>query len=238
MQQGQSYTTKKGHELIALALTGVPIRFTRVMLGDGQISSLQEAMTLNSLKNPLKIINLTENNIKVLKTENNTNTGKAQITIPISNLELETGFFMREIGIFAEDPRYGEILFSVISENENPIFLEPEMNTPTGDLETMGINIKVNVVIGNAPNVEVYLQNNLVYVTWADLEELAGVGRINQTVKGNWDLIKKLQEEIFKLAIGGATGSDENTIVLQLSDAEGLDDIWGIFDVDNERLVG
>ncbi|MCP3921895.1 MAG: hypothetical protein GY714_04840 [Desulfobacterales bacterium] len=101
-----SYTyeiTTAGKALIAKAQTGVVIDFTKVEIGRG-----------GSGESPADSTNLLEHvstNVKIQQKEYIQGTGNAKVTITYTNESLSEGFSVKEIGLYANDPDVGEILF-------------------------------------------------------------------------------------------------------------------------------
>ena len=117
MELNPIVVTQKGEALSAKALSGqCQIEFTRVETGDGEWStSLYNATELISQKQKFSV--------SAVKTVNETT---AQITVIISNRELETGYHLREIGIFAQekDNEETEVLYGIITAKV-PAYLAP-----------------------------------------------------------------------------------------------------------------
>lgn len=127
-----SITTNKGIALIGKLLASKgPLKITRVAVGDGTPPS--SPATLNRLVHELK-------NANVERLDNPKN-GEAKIVITVSSIGVETGFFIKEIGVFAEDPDDGEILYSYAGFSDNPQWIRPEgaaiTNVATYDLNTV-----------------------------------------------------------------------------------------------------
>ncbi|MCP4163635.1 MAG: hypothetical protein GY760_26550 [Deltaproteobacteria bacterium] len=101
-----SYTyeiTTAGKTLIAKAQTGTIIDFTKVEVGKGTLAG--SAAELTGLFEPVST------NVKIQQKEYIQGTGNAKITITYTNESITEGFYVKEIGLFANDPDVGEILF-------------------------------------------------------------------------------------------------------------------------------
>lgn len=127
-----SITTNKGIALIGKLLASKgPLKITRVAVGDGTPPS--NPATLNGLVHELKNANV--------ESLDNPKNGEAKIVITVSSIGVETGFFIKEIGVFAEDPDDGEILYSYAGFSDNPQWIRPEgaaiTNVATYDLNTV-----------------------------------------------------------------------------------------------------
>ena len=86
--------TDAGRDILANALAGDTLTFTRVALGDGVEPSNPEALT--ALVNELQSVS-----IQSLGAIGN---GTAKLRAILTNIGLEAGYFAREIGIYATDP--------------------------------------------------------------------------------------------------------------------------------------
>lgn len=127
-----SITTNKGIALIAklLAQKG-DLQITRVAVGDGTPPSTPA--TLNALVHQLKNANIEQ--------VTNPKNGEAKIVVTVSSIGVTTGFFIREIGVFAKDTDGSEILYSYAGFSDNPQWIRPEgaaiTNVATYDLNTI-----------------------------------------------------------------------------------------------------
>lgn len=233
IQRGRTYLTEKGRDLLAYCQTGAELHFSRAAIGDGKIETLEQLYKMNKLVNEVKEVTL-----KGIKHNGN---GTSTISVLVDNEKVENGFLMREFGIFAKDPREGEILYAVCAYNDYPDFI------PVATQELTEILLDTLVIVSNAENVTINVDRSMLYATKEELFDLAGVGRTNQTVKGNWDLIMddrlKLAMILTMLKSGGSvpdSGGDislgENMIKIgfPLSEEEEWD---GIYDDRNNRLV-
>lgn len=127
-----SITTNKGIALIGKLLASKgPLKITRVAVGDGTPPS--NPATLNGLVHELKNANL--------ESLDNPKNGEAKIVITVSSIGVTTGFFIKEIGVFAEDTDGQEILYSYAGFSDNPQWIRPEgaaiTNVATYDLNTV-----------------------------------------------------------------------------------------------------
>lgn len=233
LQRGRGILTKKGLDLLAYAQTGSEIHFTRASIGDGEVKTVAQILEMENLVNEMK--DVTVNGVK------HEGDGTATISLSIDNENVEKGFLMREVGIFAQDPRHGEILYEVVSYLDNPDFISPDSQ------ELVEILLDIAVVISNVSNITLNIDRSNVWATQLELLDLAGISRTTQTVKGNWDLIQDLNLKVLMLIArlasggGGGTGGIPGTddprlfkISFPLSESE---EWGGIYDEKNGRLV-
>ena len=104
-----SKLTNKGKALLAKAQAGkATIEITKAQTGSGNNTGNLEIMT--ALKEPKQTFAINGKEIS----NDNTVVVKVAITNKMSDTEtLQTGYEIREFGIFAKDPDVGEILYSV-----------------------------------------------------------------------------------------------------------------------------
>ena len=97
--------TYRGRDLLAKALTGKVLEFTRVIVGDGTLTN-QNVLNMTALINQKKVLSIVQLN----KTQE---IGTAEVVCEMTNSDLTTGFWVREFGLFAKDPDTNEeILYS------------------------------------------------------------------------------------------------------------------------------
>lgn len=96
--------TAAGDLLIAKALTGQPIVFTRLVIGDGYIPEAGDPHDMTAMVSPRVEVPITKCALN--------NEGGAVIGGRWTNAGMQTGFYYRELGVFADDPDEGEILYS------------------------------------------------------------------------------------------------------------------------------
>ena len=91
--------------VLAKGASGGPIRYTRIVLGDGY---LEEGMTPRSLTDVVS----PRASIDITKLKVNTD-GTVAVGGVFSNDQTSDGFYYRELGLYAEDPdpEVGEILY-------------------------------------------------------------------------------------------------------------------------------
>ena len=97
--------TVKGLNLLADCQTGKKLKFTRVSMGDGNLEDGQDIRKLEGLIAPR--IDLDIKSCEV------TGQGTTTIVTELKNNNLKTGFFAREVGIFAAGEDGKEILYAI-----------------------------------------------------------------------------------------------------------------------------
>lgn len=232
MQTGRYYLTKYGEDLMALGLTGEQILFTRFEIGDGEIENEVEMYNMNALKNSRQSYPTVD--VVADYNDEGRRNGEATISTYMNNVDVEETFFIKEAGVFAMDPIRGEILYAVASYKEMPSPFRAFSVNATEILH------KINVIVGNANNLEVFIDRNLVCINWGDWWKLAGKGWNGQTIKNNWDLIMALQIKISMINIQINTGNTSGQNIKIVS-ASGFPDtttfVSGIWDKENGRVI-
>lgn len=102
--------TNKGLELQNKQVQGADLTFTRVVAGSGSVPlvDLQNQTNVTDVKQALVIENLTQN------TEEHSYT----LLVRLDNQYIDEAYDLRQIGIFADDPNEGEILFALAQLDE------------------------------------------------------------------------------------------------------------------------
>lgn len=172
--------TDKGLRLLTKAQTGVPINFTRVAIGDGFLTPEQNLFEMLSLVNEVKSLEI--QGLKVI------GDGTSRVRVSISNQGVLEGFFIREIGLFAQDPDEGEILYCISNSGDLADYIPA--GTGRDIIEEI---IDIITIVGRAENITAIIDESIIHASADDLKDLAGEGRTNETVKGNADKIKELR---------------------------------------------
>lgn len=109
--------TAAGSALVAKALTGQPIVFTKIVLGDGYMPANQTPENMTAMVSPRVEVPITKCAIN--------NEGGAVVGGRWSNEGQSTGFYWRELGLFAQDPDEGEILYSYGNSGGTAEYIPP-----------------------------------------------------------------------------------------------------------------
>lgn len=147
--------TNAGKNLQIKAQTGVQLKYTRIGIGDGSLGS-QQISNLTALIDEVKSLSITK--ISALAT------GKASLETVLSNQDVSTGFYWREIGVYAQDPDAGEILYCYGNAGANAEYIPAK-----GGADVVEKNINLLILTGNAANITATIDNSLVYATQQDL---------------------------------------------------------------------
>lgn len=148
--------TTAGLTLVAKGATGSLIKYTRIVLGDGYLGKDQTPRYLSDMVSPRVSIEITK-----LKVNDD---GSAVIGGIFSNKDLNDGFYYRELGLYAEDPELGEVLYCYGNCGDSA-----EWIPPTGGSSIVEKTIDIVTMIGAAQNVSAYIRSSAC-ATKADLE--------------------------------------------------------------------
>ena len=129
--------TKQGIALEAKVTAGIcKLELTKLKVGDGEPHEIESMTDLAAPKLDIGISSISP-----------TDAGICDIEGVITNAELEKGFYMRELGIYATDPEEGEILYAVATDSHAD-YLQAK-----GSSTTLSVGLHVQVVITNADSV-------------------------------------------------------------------------------------
>jgi phage-related tail fiber protein len=151
--------TTRGRNLLAKAQTGATLTFTKIKLGDGFWSSDTDPNLLDDLVSPK--MDLPIEDLRIV------GDGTVRLRFVLTNTGLSQGFFMQEIGIYAQDPDLGEILYAVAYAGERGDFIPPDGATKVENV------VDIYTVIANAQNVTAVISDTVVLATRRDIDELA-----------------------------------------------------------------
>lgn len=149
--------TRAGLDMIAQSQAGGTLIFTKGKLGDGQIGdqSIPDLTDLINAKMSVELSSVTA------KTE-----GHVEVRFIVDNTDLDVGFFVREVGIYAKINDEGvEQLYGYANAGNYTNYLA-DKSVPIDSIIT-----KIDLVVGNASNIAFTTDKSIVYVTLEDLEE-------------------------------------------------------------------
>ncbi|MCD7819930.1 MAG: hypothetical protein LUH07_12920 [Lachnospiraceae bacterium] len=139
----KAITTVKGQELMTKLLAGEvsQIEFTNVSLS----STVYDENDLEDLE-ALDGIEQTSAVSMVTREDDTT----VQVEASFSNTELETGYYIRSLGVYASDPDDGEILFAAAVETSGT----SQMTAYSG-ISISGAYVKIALTVSNSDNVSI-----------------------------------------------------------------------------------
>ena len=141
--------TVKGAVAIAALVAGGTLEFTRISVGDGNIPAGQTAMTMTDLANRLFDVDINE--------VYSDSESQATVTGVFNNSQTQTGFYYRELGLFAKDPATGaEILYCYGNAGT-----EAEWISPAGEESVIEKEVHIVTLVGNATEVTATLKSGI-----------------------------------------------------------------------------
>lgn len=160
--KGNVVNTTRGLQLITkLVSAQTKLTFTNVKIGTG---SPQEGV------DPSELTHLVAYKMdgQIAEYGYDDGAGEAYVVMQLTNTSIVTGFVMTEIGLYAQDPDLGEILYAYVDLSDDPNYIMPPEN---GRSKT--IQIKLHTIVGEVANITATI-NPLAQVTRAEFErELA-----------------------------------------------------------------
>lgn len=181
------YITKQGALLAAKTLQGKKIEFDHAEVGSGNLSGNavdKTALTTKVLECPIQKVEITEST-------------QAKVSFIFKNTDANNGFYFREIGLFAIDPdTKAKVLYAYTNAGTTAEYINNSI------AEKIEKHISINVIVDNAQNVNITLDENQIYVTEKEMEEaikkaitkkgnLYGIKRkVNDNTSSAWERIE------------------------------------------------
>lgn len=150
--------TNAGLDMIAESQGGTALIFTAIKLGDGNLADNDNIKMFTAMKNPLLSVN-----ISTVKVES---IGQISLTATVNNSTVDTGFFARELGVFAKVGTTGtERLYAYTNAGNYADYMPDK--TALID-ENM---IKITLITANASNVTAVINSSIVFTTIKEVEK-------------------------------------------------------------------
>ena len=176
--------TTAGRNLIAKAIAGQPLKFTRAWAGDGTLTEDSDIDSMTGLINPVR-------EMIIGKIEITEHTGISHVKVSMSNKELASGFFLREVGLFAQDPDSGEeVLYSYANAGNTADYIPAY-----GGVDSLDYYFNLSTFIDKAKVIQTVEVDNPMAVTPVELNEKA-----DQIISRIKTLTDDLQRQINLLA--------------------------------------
>jgi hypothetical protein len=140
--------TAKGHALMAKVASGASMQFTRIRTSDYQYpvgTNFEGLTSLSSVKQTTLVSSVSRINDVAVK-----------VSGAFTNAELSTGYYLRVIGLYANDPDEGEILYSITTANQ------ADWIPPNNGISASSILIDLITIVSNATNVTIDVDPNAV----------------------------------------------------------------------------
>ena len=131
--------TTKGRQLQAKVEAGATLKLTKMKIGSGTLPVGQQLENLTDLVEPKQNIGIASK--EVMKD------GLCKISAIISNHELHAGYYVKELGVYAEDPDDGEILFAITSDTA------PDYLPAQGGATVVSQEFAVYIAVSNAAEI-------------------------------------------------------------------------------------
>lgn len=155
--------TQQGRQLQAKVEAGTELVITKLKLGSGVLPEGKQMEELRDLVTPKQNVG-----IATIEAQND---GTCKLSATISNIGLQAGYYVRELGVFATDPDKGEILYLVANDSA-PDYLPAE-----GGATVVSQEFAVYVSASNTDNV----------VAQIDAGALATMGYVQLSIKNHND---------------------------------------------------
>lgn len=132
--------TEKGQQLISKIFSGTTgVRFTKISTSskaydEAELSKL-EALEEIRQTNPVAGVERTES-------------AAVKVVTAFTNAELKEGYYLRAMGLFADDPDEGEILYGVTAELSGNCYMPPYNGVTLSALD-----VEMVTAVGNAENI-------------------------------------------------------------------------------------
>lgn len=168
--------TEKGQSLISKLIEGKSMKITKLNISDSVYKDdmLESLTSIDNVKQEVcieKIIRVNDTSIKLQAT--------------ITNELLTEGYFINTVGIYADDPNEGEILYGVMTAKV------PGWMPPYTGISISSAIFNIALIVGNADNVNIEMSSN--NATIIDIQNLQSqIDILDGNIKVNNDNISKL----------------------------------------------
>lgn len=181
---GSPTITVKGRNLLAkIVADNIPLTLSNIGLGDGLQEENEEVTILAN-----EIMKKEIESCKYSEKE-----GQYYIRRVFTNADLEEGFYIREVGIYAIDPDEGEILYAYTNAGENGV----DYFAPGKGKVIVKEIIEMATKFGNAENITIVIDPSIALVSEKEFEEYKNSNKVNtdnlqkQVTKNTTDLNAK-----------------------------------------------
>lgn len=141
--------TDLGKDVLLRGLSGDTIKFTEVKLGNGEAQSNESA---KSLKNPLTSASITKVAIE---------DGYANLSVKFSNEDIENGFRITEMGVYAKVDEEGPaVLYAIGNEDESKAEYIPGVSERIYEMQ-----LDILIFVGDSENITANINSSVAYVS-------------------------------------------------------------------------
>lgn len=136
--------TKKGQALMAKVVSGATkLSFTKIAVSEGSLSSDLASLTgIGTIKQSQPVASVVRQNDTYVK-----------VSASFTNESLKTGYYVRNIGLYATDPQEGEILYSISVADESS--KTADWMPPFNNIGSSSLIVDLVTAVSNASNVNV-----------------------------------------------------------------------------------
>lgn len=136
--------TKKGQELLAKVVAGTTkLEFTKIKVSDAKLSGDLASMTgIGTIKQEEKVASVVRKN-----------GSNVTVSASFSNQTLGQGYYVRNLGLYANDPQAGEILYSISVADESTA--TADYMPPFNGIGVSSLLVDLVTAVSNASNVTV-----------------------------------------------------------------------------------
>lgn len=156
-------TTRSGREMIAAAVAGGKLSFTKIQMGDGRITS-QSIYGLTGLISPVHDVEIASKEVKQGIDKNGETANYALIKGHFKKNELEKSFYFREIGVYAKIDDGEEKLITYNNAYDLADYIDKE------SAEIQDRTLVIPVFIGEVNEIDVVINVDMTYVTTEEFE--------------------------------------------------------------------
>lgn len=154
--------TNAGQLIELKAQTGKPLNFTKFSIGDGEFTG--DVTTLTELVNKI-----TDEKIMRLSVATQSTTKSVRIGFDLNTKDITTGFYLREIGIYGQDPDTQEEVLMYYGNAGDKADYIPSNSSGTTISSKL---IDILLYISNTDTITATIDTSLVHPTLADFDDL------------------------------------------------------------------
>lgn len=149
--------TAAGISLLGRAAGGEKITYTRLVLGDGELLPDQSIIGMEAVIHPRASVSISQCRLR--------SDGMVLVSGKYTNKNEETGFYYRELGLYAKGEDNQEILYCYGNSGDHCEWIEP-----AGSQKIHEKDIAILTAVGSATNITAYIDENSV-VTLGQFED-------------------------------------------------------------------
>lgn len=173
------YITKQGALLAAKTLQGKKIKFDHAEIGSGALTGNaadKTALTTKVLECEISKVEITQDT-------------QASVSFMFKNTDAPNAFNFREIGLFAIDPdTKNKILYAYTNAGNTAEYINNSV------AEKIEKHIQINIVVDNASNVTITLDDTQIYVTEKELND--AISEAREFVGKNYGVRRKRVDNV------------------------------------------